>query len=91
MKQQISVCSLKKQISNISRGWLCRKAGLSGKPPFKPKQLRTNACLTNLPERTIGPGFFLADFFDVKAELPYTTVVEGLEEFLYQSELPPCV
>jgi hypothetical protein len=51
------------------------------------KQLRTNASLTNLPQPTIGPGFFLADLLDVNAELPYTTVVEGLEEFFYQSEL----
>jgi hypothetical protein len=45
--------------------------------------------LTNLPQQTIGPGFFLADLLDMNAELPYTTVVEGLEEFLCQSELPP--
>jgi hypothetical protein len=89
MKQQIPPRSLRYKISNISRGWLCRKAGLSGKPPFKPKQLRTNARLTNLPQQTIGPGFFLADLLDMNAELPYTTVVEGVEEFLHQSELPP--
>jgi hypothetical protein len=29
------------------------------------------------------------DFLEVNAELPYTTVVKGLEEFLYQSELQP--
>jgi hypothetical protein len=28
------------------------------------------------------------DFLDINAELTYTTVVEGLEEFLYQKELP---
>ncbi len=31
----------------------------------------------------------VVDFLEVNAELPYTTVVEGLEEFLYQSELQP--
>ena len=32
-------------------------------------------------------GCSVVDFLDVNAELTYTTVVEGLEEFLYQKEL----
>jgi hypothetical protein len=81
MEQRMRRRSLRNKLLHIAR----MRLGLSARPPLK--QLRTNARLTNLPQRTIGPGFFLADLLDVNAELPYTTVVEGLEEFLYQSEL----
>jgi hypothetical protein len=83
MEQPMRRRSLRNKLLHIGRAM---GLGLSGRPPLK--QLRTNARLTNLPQPTIGPGFFLADLLDVNAELPYTTVVEGLEEFLYQSELP---
>lgn len=63
------------------------RPGFSGRTPLK--QLCPNARSLNLPQRTPGPEVFLADLLDVNAELPYTTVVEGLEEFLYQSELQP--
>lgn len=85
MKPQISSRSLRNRISNISHGWRCRSVGFSGRPALK--QVLPNAA--DPPQRTIGPGFFLRDLLDVNAELPYTTVVEGLEEFLYQSELQP--
>ena len=87
MKPQISSRSLRNRISNISHGWLCRSVGFSGRPALK--QLLPNTRSANLPQRTPGPEIFLADLLDVNAELPYTTVVEGLEEFLYQSELRP--
>jgi hypothetical protein len=45
--------------------------------------------MPNLPRKTPENGLSLANFLDGNAELPYTTVVEGLEEFLYQSELRP--
>jgi len=82
MEQPMRRRSLRNKLLHIGRAM---GLGLSGRPPLK--RLRTNA--TNLPQPTVGPGFFLADLLDVNAELPYTTVVEGLEEFLYQSELPP--
>ena len=90
MDQLISPRSLRNKISHISRGM---RFGLSGKPPLK--QVRRSASLENLVQGTGTPEieteFLLADFLDMKAELPYSTVVEGLEEFLYQSELPPRV
>ncbi len=85
MKPQISPGSLRNRIANISRGWLCGRDELSGRPALK--QLLPNARSPKSPQRTPGPEFFLADLLDVNSELPYTTVVEGLEEFLYQSEL----
>jgi hypothetical protein len=41
-----------------------------------------------LPQTTgqTGAGPSIVDLLDVNAELSYTTVVEGLEEFLYQKE-----
>ena len=81
--------SFRNKISSFSRGWLTMRLGLSCRPPLK--QVRPNARLENtvqgMPE--IGTEFLLADLLDVNAELPYSTVVEGLEEFLYQSELQP--
>ncbi len=85
MEQQILSRSLRNKISNISRGWLCRRPEFSGRPALK--QLCPNARVANLPQRTTGVETSLADLLEVNAELPYTTVVEGLEEFLYQSEL----
>ena len=35
----------------------------------------------------LAPEPAVVDFLDVNGELSYTTVVEGLEEFLYQKEL----
>ena len=76
--------SLKNKISLIGRGM---KLGPSGRPSLK--QARPTACLPNLPRKTPETGLSLAELLDGNAELPYTTVVEGLEEFLYQSELRP--
>lgn len=39
------------------------------------------------PERScIERQSVVADFLEVNAEMPYTTIVEGLEEILYRSE-----
>lgn len=84
MEQPVRPRSLKNKISLIGRGM---RLGLSGRPSLK--QARPPACLPNLPRKTPETGLSLADLLDGNAELPYTTVVEGLEEFLYQSELRP--
>ncbi len=84
MEQPVRSRSLKNKISLIGRAM---KLGLSGRPSLK--QARPTACLPKLPRKTPETGLSLADLLDGNAELPYTTVVEGLEEFLYQSELRP--
>jgi hypothetical protein len=64
---------------------------------YETRIFRQDAFETTMPKRALAEsapanartGSFLADLLDVNAELPYTTVVEGLEEFLYQSELQP--
>ena len=86
MEHQMRRGSLRNKLSHFGRGI---RLGFSGRPALK--QVRPNAYLAKPPVRTAGAEIFLADLLDVNAELPYTTVVEGLEEFLYQSELPPRV
>lgn len=76
--------SLKRSLSNFSRGWLYGRRRVAGRSPLK--QTRANPSLgSSIAESQPS----VADWLDVNAELPYTTVVEGLEEFLYQSELQP--
>ena len=80
--------SLRKRLSNFGRGWLNGRRRASGRSPSN--QTRADKRPAKLPVRssnTASPS--VVDFLEVNAELPYTTVVEGLEEFLYQRELQP--
>ena len=79
--------SFRSRLSNFGRGWLNGRLRASGGAPLK--QVRTRKRLAELPLRSsnIASQPSVVDFLEVNAELPYTTVVEGLEEFLYQSEL----
>jgi hypothetical protein len=88
MALQMRTRWLRNRISPTSRGTslglsrresskqLCRKA-------TQPNRLRK-------PPET-GTAILFADLLNVNAELPYTTIVEEFEEFLYQSELRPRV
>ena len=88
MALQMRTRWLRNRISPTSRGTslglsrresskqLCRKA-------TQPNRLR------KAPET--GTAILFADLLNVNAELPYTTIVEEFEEFLYQSELRPRV
>jgi hypothetical protein len=79
----------KSRLSKFGRSWLHGRRRPSGKSPLK--QARGKTRLGELPLRSSSSLSqpFLIDFLEVNGELPYTTVVEGLEEFLYQSELQP--
>ena len=75
--------SRKSNLANFRLGWLnAQRRGCS--------QLNQNRAKLRqqLPLKTgqtdAGPS--IVDLLDVNAELSYTTVVEGLEEFLYQKE-----
>jgi hypothetical protein len=76
--------SLKRSLSGFGRGWLNGRRRVAGRSPLK--QTRANPSLRS-SNTASQPS--VVDFLEVNAELPYTTVVEGLEEFLYQSELQP--
>ena len=67
-------------------GWVTARCSRSN-------QQRAAVRLHELPLRTpkVGAEPSVGDFLDVNAEVTYTTVVEGLEEFLYQRELQICV
>jgi hypothetical protein len=73
----------KSNLANFRLGWLnARRRSCS--------QLNQNRAKLRqqLPLKTgqTDAGPFIVDLLDVNAELSYTTVVEGLEEFLYQKE-----
>jgi hypothetical protein len=75
--------SRKSNLAILRLGWLnTRRRGCS--------QLNQNRAKLRqkLPLKTgqTDAGPFIVDLLDVNAELSYTTVVEGLEEFLYQKE-----
>jgi hypothetical protein len=84
MALQMRTRWLRNKISPTSRGTslglsskqLCRKA-------TQPNRLRK-------PPETVTAILF-TDLLNVNVELPYTTIVEEFEEFLYQSELRPRV
>lgn len=59
--------------------------GLSDDPPSV--QESSTATPANAIQRTPQTQFRLDSLFDLHADLPYTTIVEELEEFVYQSEL----
>jgi hypothetical protein len=59
--------------------------GLSDEPPWV--QGSPTATSANTIQRTPQTRFHLDSLLDLHADLPYTTIVEELEEFLYQSEL----
>ena len=80
--------SLKRSLSNFSVGWLNERRRASDRSPLKVTCAdKRFAKLSVRSSNTASPS--VVDFLEVNAELPYTTVVEGLEEFLYQSELQP--
>lgn len=67
-------------------GWVTARGSRSNQQPAAVR-------LHQLPPRTpkVRAEPSVGDFLDVNAEVTYTTVVEGLEEFLYQRELQICV
>ena len=80
--------SLRSRLSNLGRGWLNGRQRASGRSTST--QTRPDKRSAKLPVRSPNTALpSVVDFLEVNAELPYTTVVEGLEEFLYQSELQP--
>jgi hypothetical protein len=82
---------LASHLSNLCTGWLVKRRGVARKLPLKQEHAKVR--LAKLPLRSINADSqpSVVDYLDVNAELSYTTVVEGLEEFLYQKELPPRV
>ena len=62
-----------------------RGYSLSDDPPSV--QGSPTATPANASQRTPQTQFRLDSLFDLHADLPYTTIVEELEEFVYQSEL----
>jgi hypothetical protein len=63
-------------------GWLNAKRQVSGRLPLKVEPTKTGHDIL----ATLQPQLSVIDFLDVNAELSYTTVIEGVEEFLYQTE-----
>jgi hypothetical protein len=59
--------------------------GLSDDPPWV--QGSPTATPANAIQKTSETQYCLDSLFDLHADLPYTTIVEELEEFVYQSEL----
>ena len=64
--------------------WL-KRWGLSNEPPLVPGS--PTATPANTIQRTPQTQLHLDSLLDLHADLPYSTVVEELEEFVYQSEL----
>jgi hypothetical protein len=50
-------------------------------------QGNSTSALADLRDRAQPSPFHLSSLLDLNAEVPYSTIVERLEEFLYQSEL----
>lgn len=72
--------------------WLKHKPMIDGRgyrlfddPPSV--QRSPKATPANASQRTPQRQFRFDSLFDLHADLPYTTIVEELEEFVYQSEL----
>ena len=79
---------LRNKISTTSRG---TSLGLSdGKSSKQLCRKPTQPNRLGKPPET-GTAILFTDLLNVNAELPYTTIVEEFEEFLYQSELRPRV
>ena len=78
--------SLKSRLSQFGRNWLNEGLRASGKSPLQLRSKTAPEKPSLRPSRTVSQ-LSVVDLLEVNAELPYTTVVEGLEEFLYQSEL----
>lgn len=76
----------------MQRYWLKHKPmidgrgyGLSDDPPGI--QGSPTATPANAIQRTPETQYRLDSLFDLHADVPYTTIVEEVEEFVYQSEL----
>jgi hypothetical protein len=79
-------CSFKDNFSAVRAGWLNVKRPSSGGSPLKPERKKTGGEVLILRNANFEPLPSVIDFLDVNSELSYSTVVEGLEEFLYQAE-----
>jgi hypothetical protein len=80
--------SRKSNLAKLRLGWL--NAPRRGGSQLDQNRARLRRQLPRTTRQTdTGPS--IVDLLDVNAELSYTTVVEGLEEFLYQRELQICV
>lgn len=70
----------KRSLPAVRARWLNFKGQVSGGLPLKATKTRHDILATVQPQPSV------IDFLDVNADLTYTTVVEGVEEFLYQTE-----
>ena len=79
----------KSNLSNFRPVWPNGKRQVAGRSPLQQGSAKTRLAKLPLTSSDAESQPSVIDFLEVNAELPYTTVVEGLEEFLYQSELQP--
>jgi len=81
--------SVKSILSAFRTAWLNCKDRVSRRSPLKRERPKTLVKILPQTSSNSESQLSVVDFLDGKGELSYTTVVEGLEEFVYQTESAP--